>query len=139
MTSGVKGDGQVDAIFTREKHVYFRRESRHIKFIMYEAFYGPIIFTKAVYRQLIILFAMFLFGAIIFLHYNGLQPIQAFLASVSTITTIGLYVPNNVFISGGNSNEALLLILMIIVSVGAGASIVQSTVNVAIDTALAKG
>ncbi len=124
---------------TKARKAKFRRESRKIGFLFYEALYGPIIFLKAVYRQLIVLVSMFILGAAIFSHYNGLTPISALLASVSTITTIGLYVPNNVFVANGNTNEAILLIIMIIVSVGAGASIVQSTVNVAVDTALARG
>jgi len=129
----------LDAILTRQVKPRHKRESRKIGFILYEAIYGPVIFLKAVYRQLIILFAMFLFGAVIFSHYNALPPIAAFLASVSTITTIGLYVPGNVFLGNGNTHEAVLLIFMIIVSVGAGASIVQGTVNAAVDNALAKG
>jgi hypothetical protein len=40
---------------------------------------------------------MFIFGGFIFAIYEHLPPLDALLASVSTITTIGLYVPN-----GGN-------------------------------------
>ena len=97
------------------------------------------VFLRATYRQLIILLGMFLWGTAIFSYYPPvLPPLQAFLASVSTITTIGLFVPN-----GGNfqtmpGSEALLLIIMIIVSVGAGASIVQSTVNAVLNGNLAR-
>jgi Trk-type K+ transport system membrane component len=72
---------------------------------------------------------MFIFGAVIFSVFEHLPPLDAMLASVSTITTIGLYVPNGGNFLTLNRTEATLLILMIIVSVGAGASIVQSTVN----------
>ncbi len=82
---------------------------------------------------------MFGIGAVIFGYYNGLPPLSAILASVSTITTIGLYVPNNGNFLTLNPDESGLLILMIIVSVGAGASIVQSTVNTVAQGALAKG
>jgi len=128
-----------DAVLGRVLHPRFKRESRKFGFILYESFYRPIIFFKAVYRQLLVLFVMFFVGAAIFSHYNALPPIPAFLASVSTVTTLGLYVPNNVFVIGGNTQEAILLIFLIIGSVGIGASIVQGLVNTAVDTALAKG
>jgi voltage-gated potassium channel len=117
----------------------FRRESRRLSFVLYEAFYEPIVFLHAVYRQLAILAAMFLAGAEIFSYYGGLPPIAAFLASVSTITTIGLYVPNGGNFTTLNQTEAILLIVMIIVSVGAGASILQTTVGAFINGDLAKG
>jgi voltage-gated potassium channel len=121
---------------TRRKR---RKESRRVAFLFYEAFYTPMVFLKAVYRQLIVLFVMFLFGATVLSAYNKLPPLSSFLASVSTITTIGLYVPN-----GGNfqtmpAGESALLIILIIVSVGAGASIVQSTVSAVVSGDLAKG
>lgn len=74
-----------------------KRESKEVSFVLYETFYAPIVFLKAVYRQLAILGTMFLSGAAIFSYYDHLPPIDALLGSVSTITTIGLYVPN-----GGN-------------------------------------
>lgn len=128
-----------DLILAKPRKKKLGRESRKLGFIVYEAFYGPLLFLKAVYRQLLILLAMFVCGAVIFSYYNSLPFLSSLLASVSTITTIGLYVPN-----GGNFKtmpygEAALLILMIIVSVGTGASIVQSTVNAAVSNALAKG
>jgi voltage-gated potassium channel len=82
---------------------------------------------------------MFLFGAVIFAAYEHLPPLDAMLASVSTITTIGLYVPNGGDFLTLNRTEAGLLILMIIISVGAGASIVQSTVNSVVNGEMAKG
>lgn len=126
-------------IFVPHSRSKIKQESRKLSFLFYEAMFGPLLFLKAVYRQLIILFAMFVSGAVIFAVYNALAPLPAFLASVSTITTIGLYVPPDVFTSNGNSTEAILLIIMIIVSVGAGASIVQSTVNAVVTNAVAKG
>jgi voltage-gated potassium channel len=116
-----------------------KRESERLTFLFYRAIYEPTIFLKAVYRQLIFLFVMFLLGSAIFVYYENLPLLDAFLASVSTITTIGLYVPH-----GGNflalpRGEAALLIVMIIFSVGAGASIVQSTVGVAVKGQIAKG
>lgn len=81
---------------------------------------------------------MFLWGTAIFFAYDKLPLLSAFLASVSTITTIGLYVPN-----GGNfftmpTGESVLLIIMIIVSVGAGAGIVEGTINAVVSGDLAK-
>jgi voltage-gated potassium channel len=101
--------------------------------------YGPIVLFKAIYRQLIILFLMFVWGALIFSYYEHLQIIEAFLASISTITTIGLYVPNGGNFATLNRTEAVLLIVMIIVSVGTAASTLQSTMSTVVNGALAKG
>ncbi len=116
-----------------------KRESEKLSFLLYQAMYEPVVFLKAVYRQLLFLLVMFVFGAAIFMYYEGLPLLDAFLASVSTITTIGLYVPH-----GGNfmtlpRGEAALLILLIILSVGAGASIVQSTASAVVKGEMAKG
>ncbi|MHB8566868.1 MAG: potassium channel family protein [Nitrososphaerales archaeon] len=128
-----------DLILTLPKKTKLRRESRKFGFILYEAFYGPLLFLKAVYRQIIILLAMFLWGTGIFSYYEHLPLLDSFLASVSTITTIGLYVPNGGNFFTLNKSETILLIAMIIISVGAGASILQSTVNAAVSNAMAKG
>jgi Trk K+ transport system NAD-binding subunit len=133
-----------DDIFSvsKIKRRTIKRESRKLSFLFYEAFYGPFVFLKATYRQLLILGVMFVWGTFIFYSFNSLNWISAFLASVSTITTIGLYVPSGVFngqLTGSGETEAFLLIIMIIVSVGAGASIVQSTVNTVANGDLAKG
>lgn len=130
---------EADNILTPVAKSGARRESRTLSFLLYEAFYGPRIFLKEAYRQLLVLLGMFVMGAAIFSYYQGLPPIASFLASVSTITTIGLYVPN-----GGNfttlaNGEAILLIVLIVVSVGAGASIVQTTVGSVVNGELAKG
>jgi Trk-type K+ transport system membrane component len=82
---------------------------------------------------------MFVWGALIFVHFEQLPFLDALLASVSTITTIGLYVPNGGNFLSLNRTEAGLLIVMIIVSVGAGASIVQNMVSSVVSEELAKG
>lgn len=119
----------------RQRH---RRESRQLGFILFEALYGPGVLIRTVYRQLILLAIMFVFGAFIFAQYDHLPPLDALLASISTITTIGLYVPNGGNFLTLNRTEAALLIIMIIISVGAGASIVQSTVNSVVNGDMAK-
>lgn len=128
-----------DRVVPLRRRKNFRRESETLTFILYEALYDPIVFLHAVYRQLIVLAAMFITGAIIFAHYDGLPPISALFASVSTITTIGLYVPNGGNFLTLNQTEAILLIIMIIVSVGAAASTVQAIVGAFINGDLAKG
>ena len=116
-----------------------KRHSRTLGFILYEALYGPVALIRAVWRQSLVLFVMFLSGGIVFHYYEHLPLLDSFLASVSTITTIGLYVPNGGNFATLNKQEALLLIIMIIVSVGAGASILQNTVNSVVNGELAKG
>jgi Trk K+ transport system NAD-binding subunit len=116
-----------------------KRQSRRFSFRLYQLLYGPIVFVKAAFRQLILVVAMFIVGTAIFSYYEHLPLISALLASVSTITTIGLYVPN-----GGNfftmdPEEAVLLIFMIIISVGAAASLLQSSFDLLRDGDLAKG
>jgi len=92
-----------------------------------------------VYRQLLVLLLMFCSGSIVFYHYEGLTPLVALLASVSTITTIGLYVPYGGDFARMPSTEARLLIIIMIISVGAGASAVQKTVSSVVNGELAKG
>jgi hypothetical protein len=82
---------------------------------------------------------MFAWGATIFSYFGQLPILSAFLASVSTITTIGLYVPNGGNFLTINPVESVLLIIMIIISVGAGASILQSSINTVVNGDLAKG
>ena len=129
-----------DSIFTpiTVKRRRAAKESKKISFLFYEAMFGPMAFLRATYRQVIILGGMFVVGAVVFSQYDKLPFLASLLASVSTITTIGLYVPN-----GGNfktmpHGEAALLILMIIVSVGTGASIVQSAVGAVVNGDLAR-
>jgi len=94
--------------------------------------YGPLTFVRAGYRQLLILLSMFIFGTWIFFRYEGLPGLLALFASVSTVTTIGLFTPNNGNVYSMNRNEVILIIVLMIVSVGSGASLVQSTVSMAI-------
>ena len=132
-------DSMEDRVLPLRRRVKLKRESRKLGFVLYGAFYGPLVFLNAAYRQLLILLAMFLFGGVVFSHYGGLSPIAALLASVSTITTIGLYVPNGGNFLTINQTEAILLIFMIIISVGSAASLVQATVGAFIKGDLAKG
>ena len=116
-----------------------RPTSRTFGFVVYQLLYAPLVFARVIYRQLIVLTGMFIAGAAVFSYYQHLPPLPSLLASVSTITTIGLYVPN-----GGNfvtldSTEAALLIVLIIVSVGAAASLLQGTVSAVVSGDLARG
>jgi len=116
-----------------------KRQSRTFGFLLYQWLYAPTIFVKTVYRQLVILGAMFAWGAAVFSYYEHLPFLDSILASVSTITTIGLYVPNGGNFLTLNRTEAALLIVMILVSVGAAASILQGTVSTAVNGDLARG
>jgi voltage-gated potassium channel len=95
--------------------------------------------VRVIYRQLAVLVVMFVSGAAVFYYYQHLPPLSALLASVSTITTIGLYVPNGGNFVTLNSTEAALLIVLIIVSVGAAASLLQGTVSAVVSGDLARG
>jgi voltage-gated potassium channel len=97
------------------------------------------VFARVIYRQLIVLSVMFAAGAAVFSYYQHLPPLPSALASVSTITTIGLYVPNGGNFTTLNSTEAGLLIILIIVSVGAAASLLQGTVSAVVSGDLARG
>jgi voltage-gated potassium channel len=116
-----------------------RRHSRTLGFLLYQALYAPLVFARVIYRQLIVLTVMFAAGAAVFSYYQHLPPLSATLASVSTITTIGLYVPNGGNFMTLNSTEAALLIVLIIVSVGAAASLLQGTVSAVVSGDLARG
>jgi voltage-gated potassium channel len=106
---------------------------------MYQAFYAPLYLLKALYKQLIILAAMFGLGAWIFMFYEHASPLIALFASVSTITTIGLFVPHGGDFAAMSPQETVFLILVIIGSVGAAASFLQATVNVVVNGGLARG
>jgi voltage-gated potassium channel len=116
-----------------------RRHSRSLGFVLYQSLYAPLILLKTIYKQLIVLGAMFGWGTAVFSYYEHLPLLDAFLASVSTITTIGLYVPNGGNFVTLNRAEAGMLIVMILVSVGAAASILQGTVNTVVNGDLARG
>jgi Trk K+ transport system NAD-binding subunit len=122
-----------------ERRITVQKRRKNISFVLYEYLYKPIVLVKATYKQLVILAMMFVWGAGVFTYFERLPLIPAFLASVSTITTIGLYVPNGGNFLTMNTSEAVLLIIMIIVSVGAGASIVQSAVGAMMTGELAQG
>ena len=108
------------------------RQSRKVAFILYRMFYGPWIFICAGYKQIIVLVSMFVFGSLVFARYEGLPALLALFASVSTVTTIGLFSPKNGNLFAMDKNEAILLIVLMVVSVGSGASLVQSTVSMAV-------
>jgi voltage-gated potassium channel len=76
---------------------------------------------------------MFVFGALIFMYYQGLDLLTALLGSVSTITTIGIYNPGILTLP---ASEKALLIVVIITSVGSAASLVQGTFAVALKSEL---
>jgi len=116
-----------------------KRHSRSLGFVLYQTLYTPLALLRNVYKQLLVLVVMFAAGAAIFSHFEHLQPLNALLASVSTITTIGLYVPNGGNFATLNTTEAELLIILIIVSVGAAASLLQQTVSSVVDGDLARG
>jgi Trk K+ transport system NAD-binding subunit len=116
-----------------------RRHSRTLGFVLYQVLYAPFVFLRVIYRQLCVLGAMFAIGAVIFAYYQHLPTLSALLASVSTITTIGLYVPNGGNFVTLNSTEAALLIVLILVSVGAAASLLQGTVGAIVSGDLARG
>jgi voltage-gated potassium channel len=88
--------------------------------------YGPIIVLGRIWVQLLVITIMFVFGAAIFNHYQGLTWLTALLGSVSTITTIGIFSPDIVTMPNA---EKILLIIVIIGSVGSAASLLQSLVS----------
>lgn len=88
--------------------------------------YGPYFLLRHIWIQLSLLVAMFIAGAFIFAHYQGLDFLSALLGSVSTVTTIGIYAPN---ITAMPNTEKILLVVVFIMSVGSAASLVQGTVT----------
>ncbi len=91
--------------------------------------YAPYSVLKHIWIQLLIIGLMFGLGTLIFMHYQRLDFLTAFLGSVSTITTIGIYAPNIVTMP---ASEQAWLIIIFIVSVGSAASVVQGTVSAAV-------
>lgn len=108
-----------------------RRETRKLSFLLYRMLYGPLSFVRAGYSQLLMLLCMFIFGTFVFSRYEGLPGLLALFASVSTVTTIGLFTPNNGNVFAMNRNEVIMVIVLMIVSVASGASLLQSTISVA--------
>ena len=56
-------DSILDGRLTRRKS---RKQSRKFSFRFYQVLYGPIVFIKAAYRQLLVLTVMIIIGAAIF-------------------------------------------------------------------------
>jgi Trk K+ transport system NAD-binding subunit len=129
---------EVPVLLTRPKPRP-RRHSRTMGFVLYQSLYAPLVLARSAYKQLVVLAAMFAAGAVVFAYYGHLTTLPAVLASVSTITTIGLYVPNGGNFMTINHTEAWVLIVLIIVSVGAAASLLQETVNSVVNGDLARG
>ena len=88
--------------------------------------YAPYSILKHIWIQVLLLLGMFGAGAWIFNTYQHLDWLTAFLGSVSTITTIGIYAPS---IQSMPNIEKALLVIVFIVSVGSAASLVQGTVS----------
>jgi len=116
-----------------------KRQSRKFSFIFYQALYGPSVFLRAIYRQIILLAIMFVWGTVIYSYFDHLPILGALLAAVSTVTTLGFYSPNDNNLFTMHWAESVLLIIMIVISVGAVASILQSSVNTIAKGDLAKG
>ncbi|MGB8780720.1 MAG: NAD-binding protein [Candidatus Bathyarchaeia archaeon] len=76
---------------------------------------------------------MFIFGALVFMYYQGLDLLTALLGAVSTITTIGIYNPGILTMP---ASEKALLIVVFILSVGSAASLVQGTFTAALKSEL---
>jgi voltage-gated potassium channel len=89
-------------------------------------FFQPYAVIKHIWKQLLLLGAMISFGAAIFMTYQALDPLTAVVASISTISTIGLYAPP---INSMPDLEKILLIVVMLVSVGSAASMVQGVVT----------
>jgi voltage-gated potassium channel len=90
------------------------------------ALYGPLSILRHIWIQLTLLVFMFGIGTGIFSSYQHLNLLTAFLGSVSTITTIGIYAPS---IIGMAPSEQVLLAATFIVSVGLAASLVQGIIT----------
>jgi len=108
-----------------------KRESRRIGFVVYRIFYGPLLYLRAVYRQVLVLLSLFIIGALIFGYFEQLSPLLALFASVSTVTIIGLFTPNNGNFTTMNKTEGILVMALILASVTSGASVIQGLVGVA--------
>ncbi|HUO41342.1 MAG TPA: NAD-binding protein [Methylomirabilota bacterium] len=108
-----------------------KRESRKIGFIVFRILYGPMIYLRAVYRQVLVLLSLFIIGALIFSYFEQLPPLVALFASVSTVTIIGLFTPNNGNFTTMNKTEGILVMGLILASVTSGASVIQGLVSVA--------
>ena len=104
-----------------------------MSFILYRVFFGPWVIIREGYKPLLTLLAMFIIGTFIYGYFEGLSALVALFASVSTVTIIGLYAPNNGNFTTMNKTEAILVMGLIIASVTAGASFFNSMVSVTAD------
>jgi voltage-gated potassium channel len=95
------------------------------------AVYAPYYILKRLRGRLILLGSMFLICALIFMWYQGLGFLSGLYGAVSTITTIGLYVPPG-SVQSMDPVEQILLVIVIIVSVGLAATLVQGLVSATI-------
>ena len=91
-----------------------------------DVLFQPYSILRHIWRQLAVLTAMVIAGAAFFIYFQALDPLTALVASVSTISTIGFYAPP---LSSMPNLEKVLLILIMIVSVGSAASMVQGVVS----------
>ncbi len=95
--------------------------------------YAPGAVLRHLWVQLVVLLAMFFSSAALFyaervqLQNPTMDFVGALLASVSTITTIGIYAPPNLVLLPDNVKVAFIIIFL--VSVGAAASIVQTVMS----------
>ncbi len=88
--------------------------------------FQPYSVLRHIWKQLLLLSAMISFGAAVYMIYQALDPLTAIVASVSTISTIGFYAPP---LNTMPDLEKVLLIVIMIVSVGSAASMVQGVVT----------
>jgi len=114
-------------------HKYKLRTSIRARVFIDTLFLHPYSVFKHVWKQLLVLSFMIGFGAYVFYYFQKLDPVSALLASVSTISTIGLYAPP---ITEIPVVEKFLLIGIILTSVGSAASLVQGVVNSVVKTDL---
>ena len=80
---------------------------------------------------MLVLLFLFLIGTLIFGYFEQLPPLVALFASVSTVTIIGLFAPNNGNFTTMNKTEGILVMGLILASVTSGASVIQGLVSVA--------
>ena len=116
-----------------------KRQSRKFGFILFRVIYEPMLYLRAVYRQLLVLLLLFILGTFIFGYFDQLPPLVALFASVSTVTIIGLYAPNNGNFTTMNKTEGILVMGLILASVTAGASVIQGLVSVAANKEMVRG
>ncbi len=110
---------------------YYRKKYRlrfsiRVRVFFDRLFLHPYSVFKHTWKQIAVLGTMIAFGALVFSYFQHLDPLSALLASVSTISTIGLYAPP---ITSIPNIEKVLLIGIILTSVGSAASLVQGVMN----------